>query len=328
MIKKLFFLSLIIYVLPSYAMKRSRNTLQKQLQHNKLHNKNCTAEIYESIKAPCKLIEDVQNIIIDFSTNNTLAKKPKKAAYTVNALAQTNKRINALINDPTFSDNLINKFSQKFYCSHETIARLLGTQQAKKRLKLQRKLKLLCFTPYCHICPRYQAAVITSKLNSLTAKKINLEFTYNHGSLQKTPLMISMGYNPSTFEILLRSGANVNGCNAHSLTPLKLAIDFPINHRIYRKILDNPQLIIDQQNKHGESALLRCLIRRKYPRQHWPIITENFITMIRDILDAGADPELVNHAGIAPFDAAKLLNNEEIMRVIQHAIDQKRAPAQ
>ena len=47
--------------------------------------------------------------------------------------------------------------------------------------------------------------------------------------------------------------------------------------------------------------------------------------MIRDLLTAGADPELANNYGITPLDAVRFLANEEIMLIIQHAIDQKHA---
>jgi hypothetical protein len=130
MIKKLFFLSLIICTPQSYAMKRSAKDLEITI-----FQENC---------ANYELVEDAQNIILDFLIHNSFEKKPKIATYTFNSLAVTNKRINALINKPEFSDNLIKNFAQRFYCSHESIARFLHTKQAKTQLALQYELKHLC----------------------------------------------------------------------------------------------------------------------------------------------------------------------------------------
>ena len=266
-----------------------------------------------------ELVEDVQNIVIDFLIHNNFEKKPKIAAYTFNSLAVTNKRINALINKPEFSDNLIKNFAQRFYCSHETIARFLHTQQAKKRLALQYELKHLCMykeSPTQSLSLFRQP--LTVKLNDLIQRKVDLEFIYNLGLLQRTPVMLSLD-NENMLKLLLEKGANINGCNAHELTPLKLCTESPIRSQQYQNILKHPTLTINQQNKHGESVLLRCLMRRKYT----PGI--KFIVMIIRLLNAGADPELASNAGLTPMDAARRLADVTVLNIIQEKIDQKHA---
>jgi hypothetical protein len=315
-IKKLLFLSLIICTPQSYAMKRSNNHLQDTVSQSSFPNYKLW-------------VPDVQNVIIDFSTIYTTEKKPKEAAYTANALARTNKQLNALINDPTFSDNLINTFAHKFRCSHESIARFLHTKQAKQRLALQYELKKLCYVQ--NFVPNYASGIhlkdcMTKDLDTLITRKVDLEFTYNHKRLQETPVMISLKYKNPMFKLLLEKGANINGCNSHDLTALNLTLTLPLYQNRYSKLLECPQLAINQQNKRGESALLRCLIHKKpFRRNVFFGISLSFITMIRDLLEAGADPELANNEGVTPMDAAKLLGNADLIRIIQHAIDQKHA---
>ena len=120
----------------------------------------------------CKLPTELQTIVVTFVFEGPLTKKPKKAANTVRNLSQINKDFYQKINSPVFSDTLIEKYSQRFLCSQESIARFLHTPQAKNRLTLQRTLKDLCFS-------RYSKLVIQKKLTKLINQGINLEFTYS-----------------------------------------------------------------------------------------------------------------------------------------------------
>lgn len=304
MIKKLFFLSLIICTSQSYAMKRSAEDLkisESQFPH------------YDD------WFPDIKRLIIGCSTTHTLAKKPKDATYPIKALSHTNKELNRLINNPTFSDNLIKTFAQKFYCSHETIARDLDTKQARQRLALQYDLKCLCI--YKEFSTNYRSLFpqpLTVELDNLIARKVDLEFTYNLGLLQRTPVMLSLD-NKNMLKLLLEKGANINGCNVHEFTPLKLSTESPIHPRRYKKLLNHPSLNINQQNKHGESALLRCLVRRKCA----PSMI--FIVMIIRLIKAGADPELANNDGVTPIKVARRLGDVLLINIIQEAIDKKHA---
>lgn len=285
--------------------------------HNNLQN---------TVPDKIELLPEIQDLIINFLTHNTIEKKPKDAAYPVNALARTNKRINALINNPDFSDSLINTFAQKFYCSHETIARYLATQQAQKRLLLQYELKDMCnFRTFGHDSMTVKNWMSKS-LDRLIKQKIDLEFTFNdHPSgytIIKTPLIMSVKNNTIMFTTLLEKGANINGSTPHGLTPLGAALEYPIDPLKYKIILEYPGIAINQQNKRGETALLHCLLRRQRVPAHLRI-THLFINVIDNLLTAGADPEFANKAGETPLMAAKKLKNNELIRIIEGAIEQK-----
>jgi hypothetical protein len=294
-------------------MKRAHNDLQNTVPHK------------------IELLPEIQDLIINFLTHNTIEKKPKDAAYPVNALARTNKRINALINNPNFSDSLINAFAQKFYCSHETIARYLATQQAQKRLLLQYELKDMCnFRTFGHDSMTVKNWMSKS-LDRLITQKIDLEFTFNHHSSRhtiiQTPLITSVRHNTIMFFTLLEKGANINGCTSHDLTPLGAALEYPIDPLKYKIILKHPGIAINQQNKRGETALLHCLLRRQRLPAHLRI-NHFFIQVIANLLTAGADPELANKAGVTSLMAAKELKDDELIRIIENAIEQKARLAQ
>jgi hypothetical protein len=301
--------SLLLFILPINAMKRSHDQMVKTDNPN-----NCMF-----------VITDIENIITNHITHYPLARKPREATEPINILAQTNKQFYAIINNPKFSDNLIKMLGQKLYCSHETIARMLWTEESHKRLNLQYKLKKLCCTKYELQATKKEKSIVLERLNRLITDNIDLEFTHNHFDVQKTPLMISASNdNNPMFEILLEKNANINSCNSHGISTLKLLMDVPIKFYPFKQLIKYPTLNINQQNRHGETALLRCLLLRKKRR-----IAPIFVSSIKELLDAGADPELADNYGITPLMAAQQLqdkaesNNERIIDLIKQAIERK-----
>jgi hypothetical protein len=258
---------------------------------------------------------EIQFNIILFATDKTSIKKPKEATKIVSTLTQINKQFNIDINDPKFSDNIIKNFAHKYRCSHETIARYLHTYQTQKRLALQYELKQLC-------C-RKEDDNLFLKLGKLLTDNIDLEFTYSHYAEHKTPLMIAMNYNNNMFEYLLNYGANINGCNTHGNTALHLAASDPINEHYCILLITNPTIAINQQNKRGESALLRSLTHKKGSSNR------TFTTIIKNFLNYGTDPELTDKKGLTPLAAAKKLRKKyKIIELIKAAIRQKHAVIQ
>jgi ankyrin repeat protein len=311
--KKLLFFCIIFFVTTSSAMKRARIYKNDNKQPCKTRHLNASTEPTTASFNCCPLLPpDIQKRIIDFAANDTTEKKPKIATKTFNALSLTNKSFNALINDQIFSDKLINDFAKKFYCSHETIAKLLNTKRAKIRLNIQYELRALC-------C--WESTInLTPQLKSLIAQGANLEFTYNHKYLYKTPLMFAATGNNGIFNYLLKK-ADINTSTSHGLTLLKFVTTYPIrpnilnpiSPNILEKLLKHPDLNVNQQNKHGETALLCCLIQR-------PTIS---VTNMILLLTAGADPECANKYNLTPLMAAQNLGNQFIIDLIQDAIAEK-----
>ena len=308
---KLIFFSLIIVITQAHTMKRKREEPQKLKVQQEL-------VVYTGFPDYASWLPEIKDIIIDFSTNNTIAKKPREATRMINTLARTSTQFN--INNPEFSDKLIKNLARKFYCSHETITKFLCTKEATKRLNLQKELKQLClFDDIFNFSPN-ASKLAAQELKRLITKNVDLEFTYNHNDIQKTPLMLSIKNKKTMFELLLNEKVNINNCNSYSLTALKFATEWRIRSSYYKKLLAHPDIIINQQNRHGESTLLHCLINRKKFR-----ITNTLIRTIQDLLDADADPELANKYGLTPLAAAQQLGNRRIITIIQQAISRKQA---
>lgn len=254
-----------------------------------------------------ELPKDIRQTIF----NCIITSKPKEAIPIITHLAQTFYYTDT--NIPKTSDRLIKIIAQKYYCSHESISKFLHTEQAKQRYKLQLKLKKLC----CY----EQDYNLSAKLDELISKGVDLEFTYNHDCRQKTALMIASNYNNNMFEYLLQLGADINGYNSHGMTMLHLATHRP--KRYFIKFIQQPGIAFNQQDKHHKTALLYCIIKRKDPAD------AHFITMIRQLLEAGTDPESANINGLSPLVAAQTLKKDDeknlIIQLITDAIERKHA---
>lgn len=310
---KLIFLGLIITTTQSQGMKRHRKLCENKQVQNKKHQKNPIRIGFPDYE---QWPQDIQNIIIDFSCHNTVSTTAKEATKTIRALAVTNKQLNLLINNSQFSNSLIENLAYKFYCSHETIAKYLGTKEATKRRLLQTKLKQLCLSNNLLGISQKSNKRSAHKLEKLIKKGVNLEFTYNPQKKQMTPLMLSIKQNNTLFELLLSKKIDINRTNSYGLTALCLATKYPIHNS--KQLILHPDININQQNRCGESALLHSIINRERNP-----MTNIFIDTIKALLKAGADPNLANNDGLTPLAAAIKLNDEKILKIITKAIEKK-----
>ena len=255
-----------------------------------------------------KLPPELQKLIICFAAAPTGERKPRLAAKTVNALALTHRLSNKVINDPTFSDQLIKDFAHKYCCPQETVARFLQTEASRKRLALQDKLRTLCFFN--------NDAIIKQQAGILIRDGVDLEFTYHHHGCQQTVLMISLSYRNCMFELLLENGANVNG---HSWSPLHIAAVAPSRCQHLPKLIDHPSLDINKQNGRGETPLLRSLI--EVQKQ---LLDLSSLNLIIELLEKGADPEIPNKRGLTPARMAQYTRNAQLITLIDDAIAKKK----
>src|SRR6266446_10297661 len=84
-----------------------------------------------------QLIPELKAYLIESLASMSTATTLEEATKTINALAQTNKELNQLINDPAFCLKLIKHLAQKFNCTDEKAAKTLQTKAAKERSELQ-----------------------------------------------------------------------------------------------------------------------------------------------------------------------------------------------
>ena len=125
-----------------------------------------------------------------------------------------------------------------------------------------------------------------------------------------TPLMqAASSDNYSIIQILLNGGADITKTDVNGNTALIIAVNLSHIEAI-ECLLNNPHIIINQQNNSGYTALLIALFRGRK-------------SIIKLLLDAGADPELANYEGLTPLQAAQQTGNQEVIDLIQDAIRNK-----
>lgn len=142
------------------------------------------------------LPQDMQNRIIQLLNLEITAESLEVAAKTINSLAQVNTKLNQKINDSQFCLQLIKYLAQKYDCSDEQAAEMLRTQEAKRRLELQKTL--------AHLCSKkiylFDTVKDTERFEKICQEGVDLNFTYK-GNI--TPLELSLfSGNDAFFETL------------------------------------------------------------------------------------------------------------------------------
>jgi|GEM_PF-2177338 len=261
---------------------------------------------------PTILPTEMQLTIIDFYTNKTTTKTPQEACKEIRNLIVVNRHLEKLINNPLFTQRLINDLSLKYCCSHESIAQLLQTKQSTIQFQSQAELKNICYP-----IKQKKIATITDRLNVL--KNINFNFTYNNRDYQATALMMAISYNNKPlFKKLIEHKADPHATNASGNSILHHTVRLKSkNHTC--DFLNNiltiiPQININQRNKEGETPLLYLLrCTKKKPHE----ISE----IVKQLIDNGADVTTADKKGNTPLIIAKNLKNEAIINYIQQELD-------
>ena len=132
-----------------------------------------------------------------------------------------------------------------------------------------------------------------------------------------TALMKAALNNNPMMQLLIKYGADVNKVNSKGLTALMLAAYIKKVDAV-QCLLNNPNIAINQQDKKGGTALMAAIDTRNR-------VMNKFIikSIVKLLLDAGADPELANFAGLTPLQAAQQTGDQEVIDLIQDAIDKK-----
>lgn len=157
---------------------------------------------------------ETQSKIISLLLINNSSDSLDLCGKTINALAQVNKDLHDLINDPTFSLLLIKHLAQQFECSDQEVAEALQTQEAKRQLDLQKQLSR---------CRFQQPNSAMSTIQDLIQQGIDFSFTYTlEGSQPLMPLM-SFIMKPKVLEMVIQY-ADINQQNIYGNTLLLLIL--------------------------------------------------------------------------------------------------------
>lgn len=244
------------------------------------------------------LPKDMQNNIIQLLSIYATATSLESAAFTINSLAQVNKELNELINEPQFCLKIIKHLAIKFKCSDQEVAEALQTQEAKRRLKIQNQL----FNTFFPEAEPHAYSIFFSKTKPhetrpefipnisqlMDIRNSNDDFDYNF--TYKTTI-------PTVFGTILMCLAKRN--NAYLL---KFFIS-----------IGKGKINMNQSNLQGETALILLCFQMTVKRNP---------AAIDILLNAGADPEFAP-AGITPLDLVQRVGDQNAIKLIQKAIEKK-----
>jgi hypothetical protein len=276
----------ILLITPVNAMKRLRDYNKK----NRPTKKIC-------LEYTVQLPREINHFITDITIDNEHNLRP--CIQTIKSFARTNKQNYQFFNNQEYSDQLIEKLSKKFCCSHETVAKNFHTPQARHRLLLQHKLFSLCSKDNF-------ADNAAEEFNQLIKEGVNVDFTYNYDIRPQTLLMLYNGkLTNMTYEkkcssafYLLTEKANFNQQTSQNKTLLMMAVKYPITRYLAKTIINHKKININEQNNRGETALLYSIKnRKKY------FFTDIFVETIETLLKKGADPLLADRNGYTPLAA-------------------------
>lgn len=271
-----------------------------------------------------QLPPESQSTIVSFLLINNNAQSITIVGKTINSLAQVNKELNELINDPEFCLQLIKHLAQRFNCSDESAAMALQTQEAYNRL---------------HVQKTFEQMIRTDKFNKKSfdiyykeyKHYLDLNFTYKYfynTDYKYTPLLYAaelqyvsnLHANDSNKDqtdkikwLLNTNTIDINYTNIFGATALTLAVT--TNPQIIQLLCNYPGINVNQTTDNGSTALL--------------ILCENSISKtfnpqsIRILLDAGADPEIANNAGTTPLKIVEQYENLDAIYMIRRAIAKK-----
>jgi ankyrin repeat protein len=265
---------------------------------------------------------EVQTTIIQLFAKSCADTTLKDAAKTINSLAQTSTHLNNLINNPDIDLQLIKSRAKQFNVSDLKVAKELQTKASKVQLKIQLALaKIIKDT-----IEEQENNGVLPQLNSLVEGfevknklyKVDLNFTYRWNQRSQeysSPLMYAVqNDNKFLIQYLLKHDANINQAGFNGKTPLMYAD----NPDIITFLIKQPGLNINQQDTSGNTALLRAI------QHYFPEDRENRdqdIAVIQTLIDNGANPTIANNTGDGPLKAAQATGDQEVIDIVQEAID-------
>jgi hypothetical protein len=283
-----------------------------------LSNITTTNDSFPFGELPTDTQTEIIKLLASSCTNQTL----KEFGQTINALAQANKHLNKLINNPDFNLTLIKNRAKQFNKSDVAAAKAFQTQASKTQLKIQLVLAKIVK----NMTEEQENENVLPRLNKLLKGfkvedqnyKVDLNFTYrwNTESEEYSSSLMQAVHHDNKFLInyLLKNGANINQAGFHGKTPLMYADD----PEIITLLAKEPNLNINQQDTSGNTALLRT-IQEYFPEDIDN--RENSIAIMQTLLDHGANPTIANNNGETPLQAANDTGDEEVIDLIQQAID-------
>ena len=250
---------------------------------------------------------EMQQYVVKLMSVTSGAKSLKEAGKTISALAVTNTEWNEVINEPKFCLRIIKNLAQQFGCSEQEAAEALGTQEAKRRLGIQKQ-----FFDMCNQAIKHFKQEDFNNLLEAHGKYVDLNFTYyiafreegfEPENIETTLLALAINAeNCPLIKILLTHGVNINQTDADGYSLLNIAIDTN-NTDIVACILENSKPDIDLQDDEGMTALISAA-------------KKNNCAIIKLLLTYGADINKADYNGVTALMIAANWGNVEAVQCL------------
>ncbi len=232
---------------------------------------------------------EMQHYIVKLLSVSSNATSVQEAGKTINALAQTNTELNELINDPAFCLKIIKNLAKQFGCSDQEAAEALNTQEAKKRLGIQKKFFNLCFRDDSDDEEFFN--VLYERYKDYLDLNFTCYFFVNQKKVTRTYLMIAArNNNCPLINIFLKYGADINIVTTHTLSALMFAVNNECVDAV-RCLVAHHHIAINQQTSSGLTACMLAVLKNNCP-------------IIQILLDHGADINQADNDGLIPLVAA------------------------
>ena len=195
-----------------------------------------------------KLPEDVQAHIIQLLSLSKHATTLIEAAKTIQSLSLTDKRLNAMINDPQFCQQLIKNLAQKYNSTEKLAAQALNIPQAKYLLQLPQQ--------FLNAIKNRDSDTV----QNLAKYVINMDVSFISSSLwDQPPLVVAAQYAQNSCDIiniLLNHGYNINLPSQNTGRTALMEAIIAYDKNTTECLLNNPHIVIDQQDNRGFTALM------------------------------------------------------------------------
>ncbi len=241
----------------------------------------------------------------------------KDAAFSINALAQTNVMLNKSINDKDNALALIKQLSQQFDCPNIDVARVLCTQAANNRYALQRAFLVGWNYPSWND--------IEKDVEKLHSIGLDLNFSYKQRLVN--PLLQIVTWQEAGYSNmglwLIKKGADVTCCTSNGRNALMIAlVDY--NVKLVDALIDHKACNVNHQDN-DKTTLLHCcfygLITHRIQGVQRDETRFSYIyNVIKKLLEKGANPTVINDDGDTPLDLAVKSEHRPFVQLLEGAI--------
>ena len=236
--------------------------LATTLNSHKMHTMEQPNKEQEESFAFTELPPEMQYYFTKLIAQSSTATTVEEAGKIINALAQTNKELHEVINNPLFCLRVIKNLAQQFACSDQEAAEALQTKEAKHRLEIQKQFLILC----------QQEDFNEQAFNLLYEQHkeyVDLNFTFYilnpQGKAEITLLLaVAINNNCPAIQTILNHGADINKVTSNGETILMYTSAVGYLDAV-QCLLNNPHIIIDQQDNIGTTALMLAAQNNKCP---------------------------------------------------------------